>query len=117
MTYSCSDFTDSILDALGIDLPEESWEDPSAQADMALEEIERLQRLAGVWKKPETKKTPRRSYEVTLYATNDTVLAEGVFPARNRLHALLCALSKLTNRLDVNRVRITQTTRLIREAA
>jgi hypothetical protein len=42
MSYSCSDFTDTILDALGIDVPEEDYDNPSAQADLALAEIERL---------------------------------------------------------------------------
>ena len=46
MSYSCSDFTDSILDALGIEVPEESWDSPSDQADRALAEIERLQAAA-----------------------------------------------------------------------
>jgi len=41
MGYSCSDFTDSILDALGIVVPEESLDSPSDQADLALAEIER----------------------------------------------------------------------------
>ncbi len=46
MSYSCTDFTDSILDALGIDVPEESWDSPSDQADLALAEIQRLQKAA-----------------------------------------------------------------------
>ena len=41
MSYSCTDFTDSILDALGIEVPEESWDSPSDQADLALAEIDR----------------------------------------------------------------------------
>jgi hypothetical protein len=44
MTYSCSDFTDSIMDALKIDVPEELYDDPSKQADLAMAEIERLQK-------------------------------------------------------------------------
>jgi hypothetical protein len=43
MTYSCSDFTDSILDALKIEVPEEHYDNPSKQADLALAEIERLE--------------------------------------------------------------------------
>lgn len=48
MTYSCTDFADSILDALHITVPDEDSDNPSAQADLALAEIERLQRLARV---------------------------------------------------------------------
>jgi hypothetical protein len=33
---------DSILEALGVELPEEAWDDPSAQADLALEAIAAL---------------------------------------------------------------------------
>jgi len=44
MSYSCSDFTDDILEALQITVPEKDYESPSAQADLALAEIERLQR-------------------------------------------------------------------------
>lgn len=46
MSYSCTDFVDSILDALHIEVPEEAWDNPSAQADLALSEIERLRRRA-----------------------------------------------------------------------
>lgn len=42
MTYSCSDFTDTILDALGIEVPRESWDSPSDQADLCLAAIEKL---------------------------------------------------------------------------
>ena len=45
MTYSCTDFADSILDALGIELSDEEYDDPSAQADLALAEIERLKKI------------------------------------------------------------------------
>ncbi|MGY3482255.1 hypothetical protein ACVW1C_000138 [Bradyrhizobium sp. USDA 4011] len=44
MTYTCTDFTDSILDALNVDVPDEDSDSPSAQADLALAEIERLQK-------------------------------------------------------------------------
>ena len=47
MTYSCSDFTDDILNALCIEVPEESQDNPSDQADLAFAEIERLQ---AAWK-------------------------------------------------------------------
>jgi len=46
MTYSCCDFTDDILNALEVNVPLESADNPSKQADLALAEIERLQ--AGV---------------------------------------------------------------------
>lgn len=42
MTYSCSDFTDDILNALGIVVPEEAHDDPRAQFELALTEIARL---------------------------------------------------------------------------
>jgi hypothetical protein len=46
LTYSCTDFTDDILNALEVDVPEEDYDNPSKQADLALAEIERLQDLA-----------------------------------------------------------------------
>lgn len=39
MTYSCTDFVDTILDALQIVVPPSAWDDPSAQADLALKAI------------------------------------------------------------------------------
>lgn len=42
MSYSCCDFTDDILDALHVDVPEESCDSPSDQADLALAAITRL---------------------------------------------------------------------------
>jgi hypothetical protein len=45
MTYSCTDFTDAVLEALGVDVPQESEDSPSDQADLALAEIERLKRI------------------------------------------------------------------------
>lgn len=39
MTYSCTDFVDTILDALKIVVPEEAQDDPSAQAALALDAI------------------------------------------------------------------------------
>ena len=45
MTYSCTDFTDSILDALDIVVPDEAQDHPDMQADLAIAEIERLQAL------------------------------------------------------------------------
>jgi hypothetical protein len=45
MSYSCSDFVDSILDALEIEVPEEAWDDPSAQADLALAKIDAYKEL------------------------------------------------------------------------
>lgn len=43
MSYSCSDFTDSILEALKITVPEEYRDSPQDQAALALCEIYRLQ--------------------------------------------------------------------------
>jgi hypothetical protein len=46
MSYSCVDFTDSILVALGIlNVPEEARDAPDMQADLALAEIRRLQAI------------------------------------------------------------------------
>lgn len=42
MTYSCTDFVDSILDALGIQVPEADADNPAAQADLALAAIKKL---------------------------------------------------------------------------
>lgn len=44
MTYSCSDFTDDIIEALKVEIPDEHNDSPSAQADLCLAEIERLQK-------------------------------------------------------------------------
>ena len=46
MSYSCSDFTDDILTALHIDVPEEDCDSPSKQADMALDKIQAFRDLA-----------------------------------------------------------------------
>lgn len=46
MSYSSCDFVDTILDALGIVVPEESQESPSDQADLALAAIKRLEAKA-----------------------------------------------------------------------
>jgi hypothetical protein len=57
MGYSCTDFTDSILDALGITVPEDALDDPEAQADLALAEIKRLQEAA-------TNQPPRQPFPI-----------------------------------------------------
>lgn len=44
MSYTCTDFTDSILDALDIELDDDELDSPSDQADKALVEIDRLQK-------------------------------------------------------------------------
>lgn len=47
MSYSCTDFTDDIPDALEIEVPEHDYDNPSAQADLALDAIQNLKnRLA-----------------------------------------------------------------------
>ena len=45
MAYSCSDFTDSILAALGITVPEEYRDDPAMQAMIALGRITNMQEI------------------------------------------------------------------------
>jgi hypothetical protein len=45
MSYSCTDFVDTILDALNVIVPEELYDAPSEQADLALTEINRLQQI------------------------------------------------------------------------
>lgn len=49
MTYSCVDFTDSILDALNIKVPEELWDNPKEQAELAWAEIDRLKARAAAY--------------------------------------------------------------------
>lgn len=44
MTYSCSDFVDSILDRLGIVVPDKDADNPSAQANLALAAINALEK-------------------------------------------------------------------------
>lgn len=48
MTYRCSDFADSILDALAIVVPEDAQDDPSAQADLALASIDKRVKRARI---------------------------------------------------------------------
>ena len=48
MTYSCTDFTDTVLDALKIVVPEEDYDDPSAQADLVLGKLAAMQRRIDV---------------------------------------------------------------------
>ncbi|RWB40436.1 MAG: hypothetical protein EOQ44_25165 [Mesorhizobium sp.] len=43
MGYSCTDFTDSILEALGIQVPDKFYDDTAEQAEAAIQEIEALQ--------------------------------------------------------------------------
>lgn len=42
MTYSCCDFVDTVLDALGIVVPDESSESPSDQADLTLARLNEM---------------------------------------------------------------------------
>jgi hypothetical protein len=46
MSYSCCDFVDDILSALKVDVPEKDWDNPSGQADLALEKIQAYRDLA-----------------------------------------------------------------------
>jgi hypothetical protein len=48
MAYSCTDFVDSILCALCVEVPENDRDNPEAQADLALAEIARLQAAAAI---------------------------------------------------------------------
>lgn len=41
MSYSCADFVDTVIDALSIEVPLESADSPSDQADLVLEELAR----------------------------------------------------------------------------
>lgn len=43
MSYSCSDFTDDVLEALSIDLDDGELDAPDIQANYCLNEISRLQ--------------------------------------------------------------------------
>lgn len=43
MTYSCSDFADSIIEVLKVAVPQRSNDIPADQADLCLAEIRRLQ--------------------------------------------------------------------------
>ncbi len=45
MTYSCVDFTDDILKALNIEVPERSWDNPYDQANLSLGAIYRLKAI------------------------------------------------------------------------
>jgi hypothetical protein len=69
MSYSCSDFTDSILDALNIEVPEDDKDNPSAQADLALAEIQRLHTIEKMHKAAPATSMDRMLYLVA--PTND----------------------------------------------
>jgi len=43
VTYSCSDFVDSIIDALGAHIPQRCQESPSDQADICLDIIDHME--------------------------------------------------------------------------
>lgn len=43
MGYSCTDFTDDILEALNINVPDEDNDSPACQANLALAKIEQMQ--------------------------------------------------------------------------
>ena len=45
MGYSCSDFTDDVIDTLAIDIPDESWDCPEDQADLVIGRIREMQNL------------------------------------------------------------------------
>ncbi len=81
MSYSCTDFVDSILDALGVEVPEESWDSPADQADLAIAEIERLQRAA-----PAAGATPASNARAALahLRTARDLLAKGAAHPRPR---------------------------------
>ncbi len=64
MSYSCSDFTDSILEALGVTVPDDDADNPSAQADLALAAIAKLQKTR---KEPAVYK-PVESYPSVMWA-------------------------------------------------
>lgn len=46
MAYSCSDFVDSIIEALDVWIPDEASDDPAWQAEICLEAIAKLKRQA-----------------------------------------------------------------------
>lgn len=80
MTFSCTDFTDAILDALGIVVPEEDCDDPSAQADLALAEIARLQRKAKAVKRIAVfaqRQCDRNTEEAALWAQIVSIAKKG----------------------------------------
>lgn len=45
MSFSCVDFTDEVLSALEVEVPEQNLDDPAGQCALALAEIKRLQDL------------------------------------------------------------------------
>lgn len=45
MSYSCTDFVDTILEALQVNVPDEDNDSPSAQADLALKKIKQCRNL------------------------------------------------------------------------
>jgi hypothetical protein len=73
MTYSCTDFADTILDALKIDLEPDEYDDPSAQADKALGVIKRLKDTlneAADWIDPDETEDPAGAVAFIGYLRN-----------------------------------------------
>ena len=48
MSYTCTDFTDDILEMLDVEIPGEAQDDPSVQADIAMAAIAQLFRCKSV---------------------------------------------------------------------
>lgn len=103
MTYSCSDFTDDILRALNIDVPEESYDSPSDQADMAIAEIEALRKNKDFRDEVLDAIGPTGwcgdSISDDIGAQADSVCA-GIIKANDAARALFAALERLTTVAD-----------------
>jgi hypothetical protein len=89
MSYSCVDFTDDILGTLGIQEPEESQDSPEQQAELAIKEIFRRERVAD-------------DLLAALEAAEgviDWALDNGAHPGARAVHALaLAAIAKAKGR-------------------
>lgn len=108
MTYSCTDFTDDILDALHVNVPEEDLDNTIAQADLAVEAIRSLQDGAAKAARllPSTRRQPVREYLVEIKATNSTILQCARWHAKNRAHAVALALLELGDRRDIASIKV-----------
>lgn len=79
MSYTCPDFVDSIIAALGVTIPDEHRENPAGQADICLAEIQRLQRF---------EKSTRHAIAVLQDAPReDWIAAQRLFISRVRVIA------------------------------
>lgn len=97
MTYSCSDFTDSILDALAVVVPDDSADSPSDQADLALAAIDDLKTFRTVaYGKDAAARAMRAALQAMLasYGPPDAVASLCDYPAGHAITLARAAIAQ-----------------------